>query len=107
VSCEPKPPEPVDDGRTTAKIVAELWQQQGMPSLGPHSTALSVLLALLLSRDPSMPAMTLTFEFQAGAKLREYTWRDEEGRLLRCTAFRPDGTVIEEPQIEDCGDQIT
>jgi hypothetical protein len=96
----------LDDGRA-AKFLADLWQQNGMPSTGPSRAAMSMLLVYLLNNDPSTPAMTLTYDFQAGARLREYTLRDEDGRLLLCTAFRPDGTKVEEPKIEDCGDQIT
>jgi hypothetical protein len=47
--------------------------------------------------------LTLTFDFQAAGQLREYRLRDEEGRLLLCTAFRPNGTKVEEPQVEDWG----
>jgi hypothetical protein len=97
------PGEPLDDGRA-ASLVAELWQRLGMPSLGPHSSALSMLLVYLLDHDPDRPAMALTYEFGAGGELREYTLRGEDGRLLVCTAFRPDGSKVEEQQLEDCGD---
>jgi hypothetical protein len=97
------PGDPLDDGRAT-KFVAELWQKLGMPSLGPHSSALSMLLVYLLKRDPDRPAMTLAYEFGDGGELRDYTLRGEDGRLLCCTAFRPDGTKIEEQQLEECGD---
>ena len=87
----------LDDGRA-AEFITELWQRVGMPSTGPHSSAMSMLLVYLLrNNDPSVPAMTLNYEFDAGARLREYTLRADDGRLLVCVAFRPDGSVVPEP----------
>jgi hypothetical protein len=77
-------------------FVAELWEKMGLPSKGPHSSALSMLLVFFANRDP-IPAMTLTYDFQEGGQLREYRLRDRDGRLLLCVAFRPDGSVVDEP----------
>jgi hypothetical protein len=51
-----------DDGRA-AKFASELWQQTRMPSIGPHSAALSMLLACLLNHDPNTPAIDVNFRF--------------------------------------------
>jgi hypothetical protein len=85
----------LDDGRA-AEFITELWRRAGMPSSGPHSSAMSMLLVYLMNTDPSVPAMTLSYEFGPGARLREYTLRADDGRLLVCTAFRPDGSVVPE-----------
>jgi hypothetical protein len=94
----------LDDGRA-AKFITELWQNAGMPSTGPHSAAMSMLLVYLMNNDPSVPAMTLTYEFDPGARLREYTLRADDGRLLVCTAFRPDGSVVPEQPEGDASGQ--
>jgi hypothetical protein len=92
-----------DDGRA-AKFLVELWQKLDLPT-GPHCSALAMLLTYLLGNDPKAPAMTLSYEFDEGAKLREYTLRlPETGQLLSCTAFTGDGRKIEELPLEKGGE---
>jgi hypothetical protein len=88
----------VDDGRATA-FVAKLWEASGLPTTDPFMRAVSALVLHLLADPATVSPMTLAYEFEG--RLTEYTLRMPDGRLLMRAVFRSDGTVIEDPMIDE------